>query len=161
MNESNNRNIVLVSCAAMKRDCACEARDLYISPLFRKMRRYAEKNAEKWFILSSKYHLVRPEDVIEPYEMTLSNTPASEAKVWANETLGMLKKELYPTDTVTVFAGKQYRRYLLEGIREICREVHIPMKNLGIGKQLQWLNQQGGTEEAVPPLNHSDDVTYT
>jgi hypothetical protein len=105
------------------------------------MRRYAEKNAEKWFILSSKYHLVCPEDIIEPYDMTFNNTPAAEIKTWAQETLEMLKRELSPNDSVTILAGKAYRRYLLKGLQEICHEILIPMKNLGIGKQLQWLNR--------------------
>jgi hypothetical protein len=60
------------------------------------MRQYAEKNAEKWFILSSKYHLVRPEDIIEPYDVTFNKTPAAEIKTWARETLEMLKNELSP-----------------------------------------------------------------
>jgi hypothetical protein len=139
--EGNNRNIVLVTCTSMKLDHACEAKDLYISPLFKKMRQYAEKHAEKWYILSPKYHLVRPEDVIEPYDVIMSKMPASEIRTWARETLEMLKVELYPIDVVTLLAGKQYRRYLLEGIQEMCHEVIVPMETLAIGKQLQWLNR--------------------
>jgi hypothetical protein len=153
--ERIDRNIVLVTCTSMKQDHACEAKDLYISPLFRKMRQYAEKNSEKWFILSSKYHLVRPEDVIEPYDVTFDNTPAAEIKTWARETLEMLKNELNPSDVVTILAGKQYRRYLLKEIQEICREVLVPMENLGIGKQLQWLNRNLSTSEELPSVSCS------
>jgi hypothetical protein len=153
--ERLERNIVLVTCTSMKQDHACEAKDLYISPLFRKMRQYAEKNSEKWFILSSKYHLVRPEDVIEPYDVTFHNTPAAEIKTWARETLEMLRSELDPSDVVTILAGKQYRRYLQKEIQEICREVLVPMENLGIGKQLQWLNRNLSASEAFPPAPYS------
>jgi hypothetical protein len=146
----------------MKQERACEAKDLYVSPLFRKMRQYAEKNAEKWYILSSKYHLVRPEEVIEPYDVTFNKMPASGIRTWAQETLKILKGELFPTDIVTIFAGKQYRRYLVNGIQEICREVLVPMKNLGIGKQLQWLNSklskhhtEGDLETQTPPSTNS------
>jgi hypothetical protein len=155
---SSNRNVVLVTCAARKQERACEAKDLYISPLFKKMRQYAEKNAEKWFILSSKYHLVNPEEVIEPYDITFSNTPASEVKAWAKETLEMLKKELYPTDIVTVLAGEQYRRYLLKGIQEMCREVLVPMKGLGIGWQLQWLNKNLSSSGSLLP-SYTEEIS--
>jgi hypothetical protein len=140
----------------------CEAKDLYTSPLFKKMRQYAEKNAEKWFILSSKYHLVRPEDVIEPYDVTFSNTPASEVKTWARETLEMLKRELYPTDIVTVLAGEQYRRYLLKGIQEMCCEVLVPMEGLSIGRQLQWLDRNLSTpEEPSSPFPSTEEKQET
>jgi hypothetical protein len=83
MEGSNERNVVLVTCTAMKQERACEAKDLYVSPLFRKMRQYAERNSEKWYILSSKYHLVRPEEVIEPYDVTFDKIPASGIRTWA------------------------------------------------------------------------------
>jgi hypothetical protein len=161
--EGNNRNIVLVTCTAMKQDHACEAKDLYISPLFKKMRQYAEKNAEKWFILSSKYHLVRPEDIIEPYDVAFNNTPAAEVKTWAQETLEMLKRELSSNDNVTILAGEPYRRYLVKGIQEICHEVLVPMKNLGIGKQLQWLNRNLSKPEEfssspLPPTEEKQET---
>jgi hypothetical protein len=78
----------------------------------------------------------------------------------------MLKGELHPNDIVTILAGKQYRRYLVKGIREICREVLVPMENLGIGKQVQWLNSKlsnnlPNTEELSSPLHRPEGVYET
>lgn len=41
---------------------------MYISPLFQKMMAYAESLKPKQLILSAKYGLLRPDDLIEPYE---------------------------------------------------------------------------------------------
>jgi hypothetical protein len=147
--DNSSRDIYLVSCVASKGEHVCEAKELYTSPLFKKMRQYAEKYAENWYILSTKYHLLRPEEVIEPYELTLKQMSAEEIRTWAQETLEMLKKELYPTDVVTIFAGKQYRRYLLKSIQEMCHEVRVPMENLGIGQQLQWLKENLSNSETI------------
>lgn len=49
---SGRRRTVLVSCVKRKRPYACEARDLYTSPLFRGMRRYADANADRWSVSS-------------------------------------------------------------------------------------------------------------
>jgi hypothetical protein len=45
-------DVVLVGCVKTKLSHAAAARDLYISPLFRKQRAYAEGSGSPWFILS-------------------------------------------------------------------------------------------------------------
>jgi hypothetical protein len=66
--------VYLVSCVKKKRDKACAAQDFYASNWFRKARRYVEKSGCVWFILSAKYGLVSPGDVISPYEQTLTGS---------------------------------------------------------------------------------------
>ena len=50
--------VALVSCVKSRRPEPAPARDLYTSPLFRAMRRYAESHADAWYILSAKHGLV-------------------------------------------------------------------------------------------------------
>ena len=45
--------VALVPCAKGKVESSVAARDLYDSELFRKSRRWAEHNADSWFILSA------------------------------------------------------------------------------------------------------------
>jgi hypothetical protein len=64
--------VVLLSCVKSKLTHCCRAGDMYTSPLFRKMMAYAESlRPKRIFILSAKYGLLRPDDLIEPYEQTL------------------------------------------------------------------------------------------
>lgn len=47
--------VALVSCVKTKRDTPHPAKDLYTSPLFKGLRRYAEAHADTWFILSAEF----------------------------------------------------------------------------------------------------------
>ena len=63
--------IALVSCVKKKRGSAAFARDLYLSQLFRGLRCYAESHADVWYILSAEHGLLKPDQIVEPYERTL------------------------------------------------------------------------------------------
>ncbi len=67
------KNNFLVSCVKPKRGYPSPAKDLYLSDWFKKAFRYASQNADEWFILSAKYFLVLPDQVIEPYDLTLKS----------------------------------------------------------------------------------------
>jgi len=64
--------ICLVSCVWPKRATTALAKDLYRSDWFLKARACAESAGSCWFILSAEYGLVHPDEMIEPYEMTLA-----------------------------------------------------------------------------------------
>ena len=138
---SHFRDVMLVSCVSLKKSQSVKGKDLYISSWFKKARKYAERHADSWYILSAKYHLLHPEAVAEPYNLTLNHMKQRELREWARITLEMLKEELYSGDTMIILAGMNYRRFLLDGLRDMCREIVIPMEGLGIGKQLQWLDR--------------------
>ena len=50
--------VALVSCVKSKQDSPAPAGDLYTSPLFRSFRRYAEANADVWYVLSAEHGLL-------------------------------------------------------------------------------------------------------
>jgi hypothetical protein len=49
-----------------------EAKDAYTKPAFFAWRRYAEASGSPWFILSTKYGLIRPTTTIERYNVPVS-----------------------------------------------------------------------------------------
>jgi hypothetical protein len=55
------------------------AKDAYVEGRFRKWRRYAEGSDLPWFILSTKYGLVRPEQNIENYNRGITDAVADRA----------------------------------------------------------------------------------
>lgn len=67
--------IALVSRVKSKRAAASPARELYTSQLFRGLRAYAEAHADARHILSAEHGVLRPDDVIAPYERTLTMMP--------------------------------------------------------------------------------------
>jgi|SRR5271157_3007623 len=133
------QKIVLISCVSKKRSQRSKARELYISPLFKKNLEYAFKLApDKIYILSAKYGLVGLDDEIEPYDLTLNTMSANEIKQWANGVLRQLSENTDLQNDYFVFlAGEKYRKYLLPFISHY----DIPLEGLPIGKQLQKLSK--------------------
>lgn len=136
---SNMAVVGLISCASRKRPDAAEARNLYISPLFTKSREYVVKNCEKWYILSAKYGLLEPDQVVDPYEETLNTKSRAEQKGWAEKVWIELEQRLFPNDEIIILAGKKYREFLTPRISNHGCQIQVPMEGLGIGRQLQWL----------------------
>ncbi len=134
--------VVLVACVGRKLDRAAPAAELYRSPWFRKARRYAELVGERWWILSARYGLVAPDEVIEPYDRTLRRMPARRRRLWTYQVLENLTLTTVPTwDKVTILAGRAYRELLVAWLLYRGYTVSVPMEGLGIGQQLRWLNR--------------------
>lgn len=132
--------IILISCVSKKLNKKSKAKDLYISPLFKKNLKYANSlNPDKIFILSAEYGLLKLNEEIEPYNKTLNKMYSNEIKDWANSVLNQLKESTaLENDEFIFLAGDKYRKFLLPNIKNY----KIPMKGLTIGKQMQWLNKE-------------------
>jgi cytoplasmic iron level regulating protein YaaA (DUF328/UPF0246 family) len=132
--------IVLVSCVKSKRDEPCRAGEMYTSALFHKMMAYAQcLKPKRIFILSAKYGLLSPDDMIEPYEQTLKTMKTAERRTWARGVLSALRQNCdLDADTFVFLAGDAYRQNLVTHIKHYT----VPMEGLAFGKQLQWLERQ-------------------
>lgn len=131
--------IVLISCVSKKLAHKAKARDIYVSPLFRMNLRFARSfMPDNIFILSAKYGLLDLEKEIEPYNETLNEKTNEQIKEWANNILQDLEKAVdLDKDEFIFLAGENYRKYLIPEIKNY----QIPMKGLGIGRQLKFLKE--------------------
>lgn len=131
--------VILISCVSKKLNRPARARELYTSALFQRALRYAEgQNPDAIYILSAKYGLVGLDDELEPYEETLNKKPEKDIRAWAEKVFASLgsKHDVY-RDTFVFLAGERYRKCLVPHLRY----VEVPMRGLGIGRQLQFLNR--------------------
>lgn len=126
--------IGLVACCGQKLDGTFPAEQLYVSPLFRKSRTWVLQHCDQWFILSARYGLVVPSQLIETYDVTLNAMPAAERRAWA----ARVREELEPFAgaNFVALAGERYCA-ALDGLR-----VERPLQGMGIGQQLGWLTRQ-------------------
>jgi len=136
------KTIVLVSCVSKKQNIPLPAKNLYISDWFQKAARYAPKIGDQWFILSTKYGLIPPEKVIEPYNVTLKTMAKYQRQMWAKRVLQDLMPHISPNDTIVFLAGQVYREFLEESLHKMGCRISVPMEGLRIGEQIQWLNHQ-------------------
>lgn len=132
----------------MKMKHPAPARDLYVSPLFRKSMAYAEATCDRWFILSAKHGLVHPDEVIEPYDVRLGRAtryPENDAPpihAWASRVRSQLDLVLATAEIknplMVLLSGQVYEAALYRG----PWAYETPLRGLGVGERLAWLNQE-------------------
>ncbi len=138
---SGARNpLYLVSCVKTKRHTRAAAKELYVSPWFRKARAYVEGTGHPWRILSAEYGLLDPDEEVRPYERTLNAMRIDERRAWAEDVMAHLETCLNGVDTIVFFAGRRYREFLEPALRNRELTVTVPMAGLSQGRQMQWLN---------------------
>ena len=136
------KKIVLVACSGTKNPTdgqSVRAKDLYAGALFTKSMDYAKTlNPDEIFILSAKYGLLDPDDLIETYNNTLVNKTAQVKRDWSNAVLDKLKEICnLNNDTFIFLAGTAYYKYMVSSLNN----VEIPLEGLRIGEKLQKLNE--------------------
>jgi hypothetical protein len=130
-------DIALVACSRHKADRPLPARELYVSPLFRAARAYAEQHygPDHWLILSARHGLVHPDQVLASYDLSLRQLTAAEREAWGDRVAVELT-DRFPAGTVLWFhAGALYRAAIAPVVAHQVRE---PLAGLGIGQQLAW-----------------------
>ncbi len=136
------RRIYLVQCVSGKQSRAMPARDLYRSDWFAKARAYVEAQGTRWFILSGKYELLRPDRHIGPYNITLNRMKSDKRRAWADRVLRRLKRHCRSGDRIIFLAGERYREHLIPELKKWGCSVRVPMQGLAIGEEKQWLQRQ-------------------
>ena len=140
--EWRTADLYLVSCVSKKGQLPARARDLYTSSWFKKARLCVEETGCPWYILSAKYGLIDPHAMIAPYNETLKTMSANRRRAWASGVMDDLTGRIVGVSSVTFFAGMAYREFLGPQLRQRGLAVYVPMKGLGIGRQLSWLSNQ-------------------
>jgi hypothetical protein len=135
--------IALVSCVKTKQPGIDyrRAADLYTSPLFKGMKRYAETRADRWFILSALHGLMLPDKLVAPYEKTIGSMNDRQRAAWAAPISRQLEHILQPGDEVIFLAGRAYRDYIGGNFERLGVTTTIPMAGMAIGQQLQFLKE--------------------
>lgn len=137
-------DVILVSCTKKQYKSSGLAKVHYCkSPLFRKMREYAEGKDVPWFILSTKYGLTEPERWIEWYN---KEQPDDGWRQWQQDTLAALVRRFgsLSNKVIEIHAGEKYARYGLEaGLLEAGAVVIKPLQGLGQGERQSWYIQHG------------------
>jgi hypothetical protein len=134
-------SVCLVACTSRKALYPTTAEELYKSPLFEGARYYAEKKCSSWYILSAKYGLLEPSDKVVPYDESLHGMDDADRELWAKRVLEKLSGKLGPSTSIVFLAGDKYRGFLKKQFEKEGRRVCAPLSELGIGRQVSWLQK--------------------
>lgn len=152
--------ILIIGCGKAKKSLTTEtmlsggipAKDLYIGPIFKARRQYAEATGHQWYIASAQYGLLAQDTSIVGYEMTLDGKPAGERAIWSVRVLESLLVKLKYGDAqglagphaafkdvcIELHMGEAYAEYLTQIIPAIGMNVHWATKGMSQGEQLSW-----------------------
>lgn len=127
----------VVACGKLKLAHPAPAQDLYCSPLFRLSRRYVELTCDRWVILSALHFVVCPEEILEPYDLSLREFSAAARREWSASSNNILMGAFPWTTEFVLLAGQEYTG-AVAGFPNVIQ----PMNGLGIGQRLAWLKQE-------------------
>lgn len=127
------RKVTLIGCGKKKLPHLAKAKDLYIGQLFKFSRGYAERSTpNSWAILSAKYGLLLPDDLIAPYDITLTTMSKEQRANWGALVLSKILTT-FPESSFQIIAGSAYTEPLIK------LSANILFPNLPIGKKLKAL----------------------
>jgi hypothetical protein len=132
-------SVALVACVEKKLDHPAPADELYTSTLFKRQREWATARCTMWFILSGKHGLLRPHDVIAPYQLALKKETVAKRRAWSLRVLEQLITELDALNGryFEVYAGRDYYDYgLIGGILDAGATVVLPWDGLSFFERI-------------------------
>jgi len=110
------RTVYLISCVSAKAALPSPAKDLYLSPWFRKAIAYALSQSHSEgliFVLSAKHGLVALDQLVAPYNLSLNDMPVAARQEWAAGVYSQIQAAGLSQDQRFVFlAGLRYREFL-------------------------------------------------
>ena len=117
-------NIFIINCSKEKVNYQVKASDMYCSERFNLSKKIVEDNNYEWYILSSKYGLLKPDTIIDPYDKNINDLTKKE-------------KNEYITKIIKQFSdfninNKKRIIFLCDSlyINEICQELERKKYNI-------------------------------
>jgi hypothetical protein len=137
------RKIGLLATARKKATTPSAAIDLYISPLFVKSVQYAKHHYDDFFFYSAKEGLIRKDQYIEPYNVSIKNFSTSEKREWAEQVIQDLEYHVKPSRCkIYLHGGWVYREFLEPALQIAGFQYEVPLEGYSIGNQLKWYDEQ-------------------
>jgi len=121
------------------------AADAYTGAPFTVNRQYAEASGGDWVILSAKYGVLRPTDLIPgPYEVTFKRRATNPIGVEAlREQVRQAGLDRY--DEVVGLGGKEYRAAIEATFERTAAALRFPFSGMPIGKAMGATKRAAGT----------------
>ena len=132
------KKLAIVNCKSRKKDYTCEAEEMYSHSFqFRHQLNFIKEYYDDYLILSTKYGLITPNTVIEPYDLSIAtgtrlknkdSFTKGEKEIWGNIVLHNLEPYIKEYDIIDLHISKQYL-YPIKSILKYPNVNHILQPN--------------------------------
>ncbi len=131
------KTLVILACSQKKGPNPVAARELYLGSLFKLGRKFAEVHHFDYVIISAKYGLLNPEQVIAPYDQRIANL--ADVRRVREMVISPLQELFQKYEKIIVIGGNLYRK-VLEPLKSAKFEEISDSR--GIGGILQQLKRR-------------------
>lgn len=153
--------IVLVGCSGWKAGTSRAAAELFTGAAFSKARDLALRSSAPWYVLSAKFGLLHPDEVVAPYDVSLPKQSSRYREAWGSWVVGQLGEhhELRGL-VVEVHAGRGYCQPLEDPLARAGATLHEPLAGLRLGQRLAWYGATATTASpsAAPAVTAAPDI---
>ncbi|WP_194896408.1 DUF6884 domain-containing protein [Catenulispora pinisilvae] len=111
-------SVILVGGGKAQLNEPAAARDLYVSPQFAHRRARAEASGVPWFVVSGRWGLLDPDDLLAPYSFSFAQQSVNYRRAWGRFVAEQLclVSSLGRGDVVEICAGAAYTSALTSPI---------------------------------------------
>lgn len=136
--------VAVVGCSAIKATSPTPARDFYRSPLFKAALAYAEARTKDVVIVSAMRGAVKLDQVLEPYDMKLTELGKKDRHDWGARTVDTLRRWYKAPPILLLLCGDVYSDAILHGAHwHNLPRPETPMSKMkGVGNRIRWLNEE-------------------
>jgi len=131
----------LISCCKKKKSFECKAKQMYCSQYFKNCKTYMKKNCDDYFILSAKYGLLKKDEAIKPYDLSLNEVDSKYKNKWSIKVIENIGKTIPFGSELNLILGKSYKDGIISFLNDNYYVIDIIKENnlTGIGKINQFL----------------------
>lgn len=138
------RAIGLVAASKRRRGGIAPARDQFDpSPVFRRARDFCDREYSEWYVLSTAYQLVQPQQVIGAAEPALYAMSAAERATWADAVARQLRlraaRSAEPL-TFVIYASQRYTELLQRAAPDL--DFQTPLSGISFVGRLHWYDDR-------------------
>lgn len=139
-------DVVLIESSPVRSTTAHEVRRFYAGTQFRAAVRYAERSELPWYVLSTRWGLLRPDDVVSPYDLVFGQQSPRYRATWGESVATELELELgaLAGRVIEIHATPGYAEALREPLHRRGAIVDEPLRGLTVGRQLAWYRHPAG-----------------
>ncbi len=138
----------LLATARTKKKESAPVTEFYQSPLFIKSLEYAKQHYKRYYFYNAKDGLLLPDQMMSPYDRSIKTFSTYEKRAWGKKVVESLL-ELEDPKEIDLFlhGGMIYRKFLEPSLKKEGFDFVVPLKGLGIGKQLKWYEEALSDQE--------------
>jgi hypothetical protein len=136
--------IGLVAQPKRRRGSICRAGEQFDpSIVFRRARDYCDREHREWYIVSTSYGIVAPQQVIGPEAPALHTLSSAERALWAEKVTRQLVARVERSQepiTFVLYTNQQYADLLVRAAPQIHFE--LPLAGLRLREKLRWYDDR-------------------